>query len=51
MCVCVCVCVVGWGGRGSGADGRTLVMTSEILYFVMRVEGSTLVEATLSQFP
>ena len=26
-------------------------MTSGILYFVMRVEGSILVEATLSQIP
>ena len=33
------------------ADGRPLVMTSKILYSVMRVEGSILVEATLSQFP
>ena len=42
-----CVCV----GRCGGADGRALVMTSGILYFVMRFEGSILVEATLSQFP
>ena len=34
-------------GGGGGADGRALVMTSGILYFVMRVEGSILVEATL----
>ena len=44
----LCQCV--WGGNG-GADGRALVMTSGILYSVMRVEGSILVEATLSQFP
>ena len=48
MCVCVCVCV--WWGWG-GADGRALAMTSGILYSVIRVEGSILVEATLSQFP
>ena len=46
MCVCVFVCL--WHG---GADGRALVMTSGILYSVTRVEGSILVEATLSQFP
>ena len=46
VCVCVFVCV--WHG---GADGRALVMTSGILYSVMRVEGSILAEATLSQFP
>ena len=49
MCVSVClsvsVCV--WQG---GADGRALVMTSGILYSAMSVEGSILVEATLSQF-
>ena len=39
-----------WGGAGGGADGRALVKTFGILYFVMRVEGSILVEATLSQF-
>ena len=53
VCVCVCVCVyvcVCVGGGGSGADGRALVMTSGILYSVMRVKGSILVEATLSQF-
>ena len=44
MCVCVCVC-------HGGADGRALVITSGILYSVMRVEGSILVEATLLQFP
>ena len=44
---CVCVCVLGHGE----ADGRVLVMTSGILYSVMRVEGSILVEATLTQFP
>ena len=38
-------------GAHGGADGRALVMTSVILYFVMRVEGAILVEATLSQFP
>ena len=38
-------------GRGGRADGTAFVMTSEILYSVMRVEGSILVEATLSQFP
>ena len=38
------------GSRG-GADGRALVMTFGILYSVMRVEGTILVEATLSQFP
>ena len=48
VCVCVCVCVCVLGG---GADGRLLVMTSGILYYVMRVEGLILVEATLSQFP
>ena len=48
MCVCVCVCAC--VGR-SGADGRALVKTSGILYSVMRVKGSILVEATLSQFP
>ena len=37
-----------WGG---GVDGRALVMTSEILYPVIRVECLILVEATLSQFP
>ena len=47
VCVCVCVCVVG----RDGADSKVLVMTSGILYSVMRVEGSILVEATLSQFP
>ena len=35
-----CVC-----GGSSGADGRALVMTSGILYSVMRVEGSILVVA------
>ena len=45
--LCQCVC----GGGNGGADGRALVMTSGILYSVMRVEGSILVEATLSQFP
>ena len=48
LCVCVCMCLCVWHG---GADGRALVMTSGILYFVTRVEGSILVEATLSQFP
>ena len=38
------------GSRG-GADGRALVMKFRILYSVMRVEGTILVEATLSQFP
>ena len=47
MCVFVCVC----GGGGSGADGRVLSITSGILYSVMRVEGSILVEATLTQVP
>ena len=43
---------MGWGGVGqSGADVRALVMTFGILYSVMRVEGSILVEATLLQFP
>ena len=37
--------------RGGGADGRAFVMTSGILYSVMRVQGSILVKATLSQFP
>ena len=37
-------------GGGSGGDGRALVMTSGFLYYVMRVEGLILVEATLSQF-
>ena len=41
----------GGGGGGGGADGRVFVMTSGILYSMMRVEGSILVEATLSQFP
>ena len=45
------MCVWGGGGGRGGADGRALVMTSEIFYSVMRVEGSILVEATLSQFP
>ena len=54
VCVCVvlcCVvlCCVVWGC--GGAVGRALVMTSGILYSVMRVEGSILVEAPLSQFP
>ena len=43
MCVC--------GGGGRGADVRALLMTSEILSSLMRVEGSILVEARLSQFP
>ena len=51
MCVCVCVCVGGGGEGHGGAVGRALVMTSGILYSVMRVEGSILVEAPLSQFP
>ena len=38
-------------GVGGGVDGRALVMTSGILYSVMRVEGLIMVEATLSQFP
>ena len=38
----------GWVGGGAG--GRALVMTSKILYFVMRFESFILVEATLSQF-
>ena len=38
-------------GSCGGADGRVLVMTFGILYSVMRVEGTILVEATLSQFP
>ena len=46
-CVCVCVCG-GGGGRRSRAVVRALVMTSGILYSVMRVEGSILVGA---QFP
>ena len=46
MCWRVCV-----GGGCGGADGRALVMTSGILYSMMRVEGSILVEATLLQFP
>ena len=37
-------------GAGGGADGRALVMISKILYSVMRVEGSMLVETKLSQF-
>ena len=53
MCVCVCVSVCGgWRAvEGGGVDGRALVMTSGILYSVMKVEGSILVEARLSQFP
>ena len=38
-------------GAHGGADGRASVMTFVILYCVMRVEGTILVEATLSQFP
>ena len=49
VCVSLCLCV--WGEGCSGADGRALVMTSGILYSVMRFESSILVEATLSQFP
>ena len=47
-----CVCGGGGGGReeGGGAVGRALVMTSGILYSVMRVEGSIWVEAPLLQF-
>ena len=41
----------GGGGRGGGADVRALLMTSGILSSLMRVEGSILVEARLSQFP
>ena len=56
MCVCVCVCVCVCGvcvcvlGHGE-ADGRVLVMTSWVLYSVMRVECSILVKVTLLQFP
>ena len=49
--VSVCVCVGGGGGADGRADGRALVMTFGILYSVMRVKGSILVESTLSQFP
>ena len=41
----------GWWAVGGGADGRALLITSGILYSVMRAEGSILAEATLSQFP
>ena len=30
---------------------KALVLTYGILYFVMRIEGSILVEMTMSQFP